>query len=511
MTSCLGIYLDDSVIKYAKLFLDNNKKIYLKDYGIRFTKTNPDIVISDIIEETDSQNIPIVLNANHNQYVNFEMIENHSKKSYLPEILETEFEAWCEKNAKSPENYLYTYTKSISTSQFNKCNAMLDIVPKKEIQDLLCQKNYQVDQVYSSALTISKMVLEENYLLLNLDQEVILSTILNGQMVDIRSFGPGMREIIEKCYHKFGSYQKAYEACRQINVYSENTETENDIEVEKIVEPIIQEVIKKISTFVTKYKAHIDKIVLTGCATLFHNLDILLSEYFDLKCEILVPNMISNQEEIGNIAEIVEVTSAIAMAYAYLQKDIHYTFQLQNGKESWKHSNNSIVERKVPVLISALGITAIACITYMLFGTLYSNRADHVISGANEKLVELNENTARINEDIQYIIENREKYDAINKQVEKLAESLQENHGRSTYNVATFLQNMIRIIPDEVTLISISSDDNKNIKLIAESDSYPSLGYFISELKLEGTLRDIKINEIKNGEITTVEIGGELP
>lgn len=73
------------------------------------------------------------------------------------------------------------------------------------------------------------------------------------------------------------------------------------------------------------------------------------------------------------------------------------------------------------------------------------------------------------------------------------------------------MQNIIRIIPKNVQLKTITSDDNKNIKITAQSDSYADLGYFVAELKLSSTLKNVKINKINNGETTVIEIGGELP
>ena len=36
MASCLGVYLDGNVAKYARLSIDNNKSITVEKYGIKF-------------------------------------------------------------------------------------------------------------------------------------------------------------------------------------------------------------------------------------------------------------------------------------------------------------------------------------------------------------------------------------------------------------------------------------------------------------------------------------------
>ena len=105
------------------------------------------------------------------------------------------------------------------------------------------------------------------------------------------------------------------------------------------------------------------------------------------------------------------------------------------------------------------------------------------------------------------------KYKDINDQVSMVVSKIESNEiGKfSTYNVASFLQQIIKVIPKEVQLITISSDDNKNVTIVAESDNYSDLGYFVAQLKLQGILNSTKITNIENGERIKVTIGGELP
>lgn len=510
MTECLGIYFENNIIKYAKLGLNSSKNVELKEYGIRFAKSNMDNIILDIIEETNSKNIPVVLNSTGDIYNNFQIIDNSSKRSYIKEILNTEFEAWCEKNAKSPEKFEYRYIVSNIKEGTKKCSGVLDIVSKNSLSDSL-KSSYKISGIYPTNILLNNMVNTNNqsYILLNINKDIIATVVKNGEVIEIKNLGLGIEVILEKFNEKFGSYQKAYEVCRKINVYTD--EENNDKELENIVEPILQDVIKRISTFVTRYKADIEKIYLTGNVNLFNNLDLLLKEYFDLKCEVLVPKVVKKDEK--NITEIVEVTQAISIAYEYLigDKSKNYLFK-KNMNLFPKFEYKDINNRNVDVLKIALGVMIVAFVIYVGFGIIYSNRVNKIVASASDNLMEIDENISKINEDIKYISENKEKYKSINEQVEDITTSLSsDNNSSGVYNVATFLQNIIRIIPTNVKLNSISSDDNKNVKIIVESDSYSNLGYFISEIKLDGTLKNVTINDIKNGDITTVEIGGELP
>ena len=133
MASCLGIYLDNNIIKYAKLSLDNSKSINVEKYGIKFASDNYEQIINQIIVETDSQNIPVVINPQNDLYYSSQVYEQVKDNSYVPDIMKLEFEAWCEKNAKSPDKYSYVYMVSDYKNSENRRNSLLNITPKDSI------------------------------------------------------------------------------------------------------------------------------------------------------------------------------------------------------------------------------------------------------------------------------------------------------------------------------------------------------------------------------------------
>lgn len=144
---------------------------------------------------------------------------------------------------------------------------------------------------------------------------------------------------------------------------------------------------------------------------------------------------------------------------------------------------------------------------------MYVSNIDKIIKENEAKASELKASISEIQGDASTIKSNTEEYTKVNKQVTDLLEQIQTSKiGKfTTYNVATFLQGIIKIIPKNVQLKTISSDDNKSVKIVAQSTSYSDLGYFVAQLKLQGTLKDVKIITIKNGDTTSIEIGGELP
>lgn len=170
-------------------------------------------------------------------------------------------------------------------------------------------------------------------------------------------------------------------------------------------------------------------------------------------------------------------------------------------------------ETATPIAICTAIVTCVLLLSYMLFSALYSGTVDKTLKAIDKNKNEIAGLRTQANADIQYINTNMKKYKEINDNVSDIVQQIENNQiGKfTTYNVASFMQNIIRVIPKNVQLKTITSDDNKNIKITAQSDSYADLGYFVAELKLSSTLKNVKINKINNGETTVIEIGGELP
>lgn len=116
--------------------------------------------------------------------------------------------------------------------------------------------------------------------------------------------------------------------------------------------------------------------------------------------------------------------------------------------------------------------------------------------------------------DEKVIVDSTNEYKTINDEVQSLKEKIESNQiGKfSTYNVASFMQKIIKIIPSNVKLKSISSDDNKKVVITAESSKYQDLGYFVASLRLQpDILTNVVVKNIENKEVITIEIGGDLP
>ena len=538
MASCLGIYLNEEIVKYAKLNIDNNKNIKLEMYGVRYIKGDKKDMVNSIIEETNSKDIPVVINPQESIYVNIQIYNQIQNKGFIADVAKMEFEAWCEKNTKTMENYSYVYKVSDVQGSEGKHTGILNIIEKKYIDEYSNIKDVKIANMLPARLLIDRLVPadETNYILVNLDSEMSIETILNSKLVELKSFQVGMKRILREVQEKKGSFAKAYEACKQLNVFAELQSSNNDRTVELVVEPILQEILREVSIIVNKNRKEITKVFITGDGVVFTNIDILFREYLDIKCEILKPSFILDTSNVRNVAEMLETTQAMALAYESLDpinRTLDYIKTNNNIKGKFsdffksKAANTNIKEPiKMPKIklninlekiftgvMCATIVLGVTLVSYILFSTIYVANVNKMIKQADQNVKTIGTKTSEVNSDMKYITTNIEEYKNINTQVQDVLEQVESNKiGKfSTYNFATFLQSIIKIIPKNVQLNTISSDDNKKIKIVAQSSSYSDLGYFVAQLKLQGTLNDVKINNIKNGDTTVIEIGGDLP
>ena len=541
MSSCLGIYVNDNVVKYAKLSYEKNN-LKLEQYGTRFVRVDKLSLIETIIQETNSANCKIAITPEASEFINIEMYDQGQVKTYFDDIAKMEFEAWCEKTGKTASKYNYIYKVADAKNANNKRNLELNVV-EKELMDKYTQRFSNIASIYPASLLTNRLVEkdDQNYILVDLSDTLTILVVINNKIVEIQNYKIGMKQILSDFSGKLGSYQKAYEACKQINVFSEGVDN-NNRELESLLEPLLQEVLKNTQFFVNQYRGSIDKVILTGTGIIFTNIDILFTEYLDEKCEILKPSFLEDTSNVRNTADMLEAIAPMALAYDVLvpmPKESEYIknkvvkksffsslFKPKNKDDlPAKQDNNSSSDSKIlnianiniekisTISICACIALAVIFISYMIFGNIYISKVNSMKKDIDKTIANIDEDIKDINSDFKYVDTNAKKYKDINDNVKEIVDQIENNQiGKfSTYNVATFLQNIIKIIPKNVQLVNISSDDSKNVKITAKSSSYADLGYFVSELKLNNTLNSLKINSIKNGTTTVIEIGGELP
>ena len=301
-------------------------------------------------------------------------------------------------------------------------------------------------------------------------------------------------------------------------------------------------------------KVSYQKIYVTGLINYFINIEMLFEEFLGITTQKLKPVFLISEETTLNIAEVIEVNEASALAYNYLLGDNEkFNFLVQERKQTnfkalfgikedstpkeskpevkeVKKSfgkielpNFKLPEFKVNINIDKDKVSAgvlfadiilgIIFILYVVFTIIYNSELTSLTEDVKAKNTIIEENISKLNNDTSYITKQKELYktenDFINSIIEKVTG---QNLGvNSTYNVANFMQKIIKFIPNDVILDSISSDNNKSVVVVAKSTKYTGLGYFISQLKLQKILENVSVSTVVHGETITVTIGGELP
>ena len=109
MPSSLGLYIENNLIKYAKVS-KNNDNIKVESFGIKFHDKTEE-AIKQIIEETYSYKIPISTNLPEENYNYFDVFGGLKRKD-IDGIVKTNFENYCYDNGLNKESYesrrLYT-------------------------------------------------------------------------------------------------------------------------------------------------------------------------------------------------------------------------------------------------------------------------------------------------------------------------------------------------------------------------------------------------------------------
>lgn len=530
MERCLGIYIGDKVIKYAKLRMDKNKNVDIETSNVKYVLGGIKEVIEEIIHETNSQNTPIAINILNEHHENMEILKQISKND-ISSMVELEIEDVANKLGINDKLLLYKY--DIQDSLTNKDNNRIRILytDRTEIEQYSKVEGFDVKGAYPLSTVMKGLIPKEekSYALINIEEKITISIVINNVLVETIALDMGMKEVIESLAEQLGSYAKAYDMCKTINVYTED-ENPNNPEIERIIEPILQDILRKIDESIKPFRGKFDKLFLSGMGVLFTNIDILFEQYYGMKSEILKPAFTKGEIGIRNMAELIEANSAIALANALLtasMEDVNFMLQLNKKQSKANGIKNGKLGIKMPQKIAFKGdyadiiqkltfanlVAVTTLVGYVVFGSVYSSQTTKVEKSIRKSITAIEEQSADVKIDVEYITKNKNEYKEVNDMVTDLVDKIQSNQigNLRTYNVANFMQKIMKFVPKNVQLISIESNDNKHITIQAKSSSYAALGYFVSQLKLEGIINNVKINSVSHGTEISVSIGGDLP
>ena len=321
MASCLGLYIEDNIIKYAKVTKDNDV-VKLDSFGVKFYDRLND-AIEQVIDETYSYKTPISINTPNENY-NYFYIFNLLNKKDMHSYINTEFESICFEKELRADTFDTRYVLVDDLEDKEKVKAIHISANKGELAkraELLSK--YKLSCISPIALDISNL-LEitkgenlENMAIVNIEGTTTVTSIIEQKIYEINKIDAGITDILARINAKENSYAKAYEICKNSTIYTaegKELQYEENAYLDDIM-PTLYNIVGQVKKILNDSLNKIDKIYITGMASVINNIDIYFQEYLeDVKCEILRPYFIRSIGSEINIKDYIEVNSAIALA-----------------------------------------------------------------------------------------------------------------------------------------------------------------------------------------------------
>lgn len=529
MPSSLGLYIENNLIKYAKVS-KNNDLIKVESFGVKFYDKIEE-TIKQIIEETYSYKTPISVNLADDKYNYFDVFSSLSKKD-IDGIVKTNFENYCYDTGNNKDSFEQRYILTMSPESKERARAIHISAPKTSIarrkNQLSGYKVCNISPIGTSIANIVKQNKKESCVIVNIEDTTTITKISEDTIKDVRILPYGSKEILDKINSKENSYSKAYEICKNTTIYTNDArdlQLEENEYLEDIM-PTLYNIVTEVRQIVNESLEEIEKIYITGTMSVVNNIDIYFQEYLkNTKCEILKPYFISNQTKI-NIKDYIEVNSAIAIALQGIDGIVKNTnfIKESNTKKLALSLNNNINTPKIneidffqlfnknQSLIAGLTSTGIIIlITYVLMSMGVNgllNKKDkevkYAITETNSKIKEIEKYNTSLNNRIS-------KYKSMISNIEQNNDKISEDK-RYRNTIPNLMNNIMAVIPKEVQLTSISNTNGTHIVITATSNKYEQLAFFKTKIKTEEILENvISDTGVATGGSITVTIEGELP
>ncbi len=543
MSSCLGLYIENNLIKYAKVTKDRDF-IKVDAFGIKFYDKMEE-AINQIVSETYSYKTPISINLSEEMYQYFYFF-NLLNKNDLKKAIETEFESYCYDKGYNRNALETRYALVPDIQDEEKIKAIYITTNKAEINKKIQELDgNQISNIFPLPMCISNIVdvkPKENSVIVNLEGKTTLTTIIDQKIYSVDKLEEGMETILSNISEKENSYSKAYEICKNTTIYTmegkELLQEGENAYLEDIM-PTLYNIVQKIKENIDNSLNRIDRIYITGIGSSINNIDLYFQEYFsNVKCEILKPYFISDNVKI-NIKDYIEVNSAIALAVQGLGfgiKNLNFkkpSFSdkmpewLKFGpKEKDKESNKKFkfnfnlnldlkadLDKTEKWLLRTISGILTFIIIYSVITMLLKSETDKKIKQAENIMQQTSTEMAKVDSDIQKLNNKSSNYQKMTENLKKYSEEAEENL-KTKNAIPMLLTRIMNVIPKGVTITSIENKTDSHIVINAQSADYDLLGFFKGSLIVEGVLDPstvVSTSGIKQNGIVKIVIEGDLP
>ncbi len=539
MSSCLGLYIEEHLIKYAKVSKDHDN-LKVESFGIKFYDKLSE-AIPQVIEETYSQKTPISVNLSEEMYNYYDMFALLTKND-LQKAIQTEFESYCTEKAYNPNVFEVRY--AIVDNQLDKEKIKVihiaenKIELNKRIQELSDYKLTNISPISMSIPNLAGIDSNENCIIVNIEDKTTVTTIMKSKIFNVDIYEEGSQEILGKINLKENSYSKAYEICKNTTIY---TSEGKDLQVEETsyledIMPTLYSIAGKVQKIVSTSTEKIDKVYLTGTGALINNVDLYFQEYLtQTACEILKPYFISETKDVS-IKDYIEVNSAISLALMGLNEGIEgMNFKKQSFGDkipSWLKIevnpdktkkeqkniggwftwdlNQKLDKTEKSLVRIAFGLLLLIVI-YSAFTILLNKQIIKKDQEADESIAQTQSQIALANNDTEKIKSKTNEYTTMIKNLEEANDKITDRN-KTKNSIPNLLNQIMSIVPESVQITSIENTTGTHIVINAQSNKYEQLGYLKAKIKSDVILTNvISTAGQKDNNVVTVKIEGDLP
>lgn len=548
MASCLGLYIESNLIKYAKVTKER-EMLKIESFGIKFYERLSD-AISQIISETYSYKIPISVNLSEEMYNYFYMFSLLNKND-LKKAIETEFESYCSDKNINKNAYEGRYALATVPEDKDKLKVIYVSANKatinKAIQLTDDTKASCVTSIGTSIANVATIKPKENIIIVNMEEKTTITTIVNQKVYNIEKIDEGSDEILQKISMKENSYSKAYEICKNSTIYTMDSQELQERENEYLDEimPTLYKIVTKLQEYITNSTIDFDKIYITGTMSVINNIDLYFQEFFKSeKCEILKPYFANENVKI-NIKDYIEVNSAIAIALQGLGYGIkNMNFKAKSfmeslpdwakievgGNNSYKNKNTSKEKKSIPVsfsldslktkmdhterwLMRTAGGILILTLLYSGFSLYLDKQISEKIKEVDEVKTDTKVQISLVEKDTTAVKQKTNRYIELSNNLKNINERI-EDIEKSKNIIPNLLMEIMNTIPTGVQITEIENTTGRHVVIKAQSKQYEQLGYFKAKLKEDNILEKesvISSQAEKQDEYVKIVIEGDLP
>ena len=199
MASCLGLYIESNVIKYAKVTKDHDL-LKVEAFGVKFYDKLGE-ALNQIVSETFSYNIPISINLSEEIYNYFYMFSLLNKND-LKKAIDTEFESYCFDKKLNKNAFETRYALSNVEEDRDKLKVIHVSSNKSSISKILqTLSEFKVSTITplgTSITNVANIKPKENIIIVNIEETTTITSIINQKIYNVEKMEEGSGTILNK-------------------------------------------------------------------------------------------------------------------------------------------------------------------------------------------------------------------------------------------------------------------------------------------------------------------------